>query len=332
VAGVTVIVARATPGTLPHFPDIVALPDGRLLCAYRESTGHVRADGRIMLVESADRGQTWSEPRVVADGAYDDRDPKLAQLRDGTVLLSYFVLRWHEDGKFTCLGTSVLRSEDGGLTWTDPVVAGGDELLWAVSHGAAAELPNGDVLLPLYGVDPKQPTGLDSALAVRSHDGGRTWPAESAVPLGISADFHFREPTLTPLPSGEVVALLRTSKAYAYLARSADGGRTWTEPTETDLPASSHHVLLLTDGSLLLAYGDISKRFSPRRITVARIVTHPEGEWTGRDVQLYDSGHPDQANPSTVELEPGRFLTVGFDVPNATVVAVTSDRADYLTP
>jgi BNR repeat-like domain len=329
---VTVIVAHATPGTLPHFPDLLALPDGRLLCAYRESTGHVRADGRIMLVESADRGQTWSEPRVAADGAYDDRDPKLAVLRDGTVLLSYFVLQWHPDGKFTCLGTHVMRSEDGGRTWSDAVAAGGDDLLWAVSHGAAVELPDGDVLLPAYGVDPKIGTGLDSALAVRSSDGGRTFPVETAVSLGSGLDFHFREPTLTVLPSGEVVALLRTSVAYAYLARSTDGGHTWTAPVETDLPASSHHVLPLADGSLLIAYGDISKRFSPRRSTVARIVTKPEGEWTGRDVHLYDSGHSDQANPSTVELAPGRFLTVGFDVPNATVVAVTSERADYLTP
>ncbi|NUR48736.1 MAG: exo-alpha-sialidase [Hamadaea sp.] len=326
------IVARAASGTLPHFPDLVALADGRLLCAYRESTGHVRADGRIMLVESADRGQTWSEPRAVADGPNDDRDPKLVQLRDGTVLLSYFVLDWHPDGKFTCLGTSVIRSEDGGRTWSDPVVAGGDDLLWAVSHGAAAELPDGDLLLPLYGVDPRQGAGLDSALAVRSTDGGRTWAAETAVPLGISADFHFREPTLTVLPSGEVVALLRTSVEHAYLARSTDGGHTWTPPVETDLPASSHHVLLLADGSLLVAYGDISKRFSPRRSTVARIVTDPAGEWTGPDLHLYDSGHPDQANPSSVELEPGRFLTVSFDVPAATVVAFTSERAAYVTP
>ncbi|NUR71059.1 MAG: hypothetical protein HOU81_09575 [Hamadaea sp.] len=323
------IVARATSGTLPHFPDLVALADGRLLCAYRESTGHVRADGRIMLVESADEGRSWSEPRVVADGKYDDRDPKLVQLRDGTVLVSYFILDWHPDGTFTCLGTSVMRSEDGGETWSDPVVAGGDELLWAVSHGAAVELPDGDLLLPVYGVDPRQGTGLDSAFAVRSSHGGRTWAAETAVPLGISTEFHFREPTLTVLPSGEVVALLRTSVEHAYLARSADGGRTWTAPVETDLPASSHHVLLLADGALLIAYGDISKRFSPRRSTVARIVTHPQGEWIGTDRHLYDSGHPDQANPSSVELEPGRFLTVSFDVPEATVVAFTSERADY---
>ena len=47
------------------------------------------------------------------------------------------------------------------------------------------------------------------------------------------------------------------------------------------------------------------------------------------DVQLYDSGHPDQANPSTVEVVPGRFLTLGFDVQSATVVGVFTEPDDY---
>lgn len=328
------IVARATPGTLPHFPDVVRLRDGRLLCAYRESTGHVRADGRIMVVESADDGATWSPPRVAVDGQYDDRDPKLVQLADGTVLLSYFVLQWQPDAPFVTLGTLVTRSEDGGLIWSEPVTAGGDELLWAASHGSPVELPDGSLLLPIYGIPPagKEPPSaakLDSSWVIRSEDGGRTWPASTLALLGANDDFHVHEPTLTLLPGGEIVALLRTSAEHAYLTRSTDGGRSWTAPVETDLPASSHHALLLDDGGVLVAYGDISKRFSPLRSTVARIVTRPEGEWTGSDIHLYDSGHRDQANPSSVELSPGRFLTVSFDLPNATVVGVVSERTQY---
>src|SRR4029079_14324288 len=87
-------VARAGTGLVPHFPDLVSRGAGRVLSACREGTGHWGPRGRISVVGSDDGGQTWGAPRVAVDGAYDDRDPKLACLADGTLLLSYFVIDW----------------------------------------------------------------------------------------------------------------------------------------------------------------------------------------------------------------------------------------------
>ncbi len=327
-----ITVARAEPGRLAHFPDIVKLTDGRLLATYREGEGHVRSDGRILVVESADGGETWAQPRVAVDGPWDDRDPKLVRLADGTVVLSYFVIDWSTQPRHTVHGTHVRRSTDGGRTWSEPAVVGtamsGDGLTaWACSHGAAAELDGGDLLLPLYGKRPGDT--WQRATVVRSRDGGRTWPAGGEVLLAAAEGVHFQEPTLTVI-DGQVVALIRTTVGHAYLSRSTDGGRSWTTPEPTDMPASSHHALPLSTGEVLITYGDLSERFSPHRETVGRLVTRPWETWDGyADVQLYDSGHPDQANPSSVEVAPGRFLTLGFDVRAATVVGVFSSRADY---
>jgi hypothetical protein len=140
---------------------------------------------------------------------------------------------------------------------------------------------------------------------------------------------HFQEPTLTVV-GGEVVALIRTTVEQAYLSRSGDGGRTWSQPEPTDMPASSHHALALSTGEVLVTYGDLSPRFSPHRDTVGRLVREPGESWDGYpDVQIYDSGHRDQANPSSAEVVPGRFLTLGFDVPAASVVGVFSSAEDY---
>ena len=330
--------ARAEAGLLAHFPDVVRLGDGRLLAAYREGADHVRSDGRICVVESADGGHTWGSPRVAVDGPFDDRDPKLARLADGTVLLSFFVIDWSTQPRHTTWGAYVCRSTDGGHTWSDPAAVGtsaavaadpeGRDLhVWSASHGAAAELPGGDLLMPLYGKPPGH--AWQRATVVRSTDGGRTWPAAGEVLVAATDGVHFQEPTLTVL-DGQVVALIRTTAEHAYLSRSTDGGRSWSTPQPTDMPASSHHALPLSTGEVLVTYGDLSPRFSPHRDTVGRLVQRPLDTWDGyADVQVYDSGHPDQANPSSVEVLPGRFLTLGFDVREATVVGVFTEAGDY---
>jgi hypothetical protein len=335
-----VIVAHAVPGKQAHFPDVVRLADGRLLVAYREGTGHVSHEGRICTVESTDDGRTWSAPRVAVDGAYDDRDPKLGVTADGGVLLSYFVIDWNSGPRHVVLGTYVRRSDDGGRTWSEPApvgtamsgasgrTEGGYALGWAGCHGGAVHLPDGDVLLPLYGT---VPTGRwQRATVARSGDGGRTWPGAGEAVIAAADGVHFQEPTLTVLGTGEVVALIRTTMEQAYLARSGDSGRTWSAPEPTDMPASSHHALALSTGEVLVTYGDLLPRFSPRRETVGRLVRRPAGRWDGyADVQLYDSGHDDQANPSSVEISPSRYLTLSFDVVAGTVVGIFTGPDDY---
>ncbi len=330
-----ITVARAETGLLAHFPDVVLVAGERLLATYREGAEHVRSDGRIRVVESTDGGQTWGEPWTAVDGPHDDRDPKLARLADGTLLLSYFVIDWSTEPRHTTHGTYVRRSTDGGRTWSEPAAVGtamtgpgGDVIAWSASHGAAAEVPGGDVLIPLYGRLPGVP--WQQATVVRSTDGGRTWPTAGEVLLAAADDVHFQEPTLTVLDDGQVVALIRTTVGHAWMCRSTDGGHTWTAPQPTDMPASSHHALPLSTGEVLVTYGDLSSRFSEHRETVGRLVRNPGDTWDGYpDVQLYDSGHPDQANPSSVEVAPGRFLTLGFDVQDATVVGVFTQPGDY---
>ncbi len=329
----SVVVARAEPGLLAHFPDAVALGGGRLLATWREGAGHVHSDGRIRLAESTDGGHTWGEPWTAVDGKHDDRDPKIVRLSDGTVLLSWFVLDWATE-PHTNLGTWVSRSTDDGRSWSEPVLVGtamtggGNGPGWSASHGAAVELPGGELLLPIYGTLPGR--GRERATVVRSSDGGRSWPVAGETLVAAADEADFQEPTLTVLGDGQLVALIRTTGPVAWLARSVDGGRTWSEPRPTDLPASSHHALALESGEVLVTYGDLSSRFSERRETVGRIVQDPAESWDGYgDVQLYDSGHHDQANPSSVEVEPGRFLTVGFDIPAAAVVGVFTGRRDY---
>jgi hypothetical protein len=342
-----VIVAPAESGKRAFFGDMVKLRDGRLLVAYRESVAHIDQDGRIMVVQSRDQGHTWSRPRVAIDTPIDDRDPKLMQMRDGTVLMNFFRTDWtgYPTSPVTLVGTFVTRSRDNGATWTEPnevgtamegpsdVVVGAYYAGHAATHGPILELPNHDLLVPLYGKLPEGGTG--PATVVRSTDGGRTWPKENESVIGKAGTFDFQEPNLSLLKDGSLLSIIRTSINIAYLSRSYDRGRTWTTPVSTGLPASSHHQLVLKNGDVLLTYGDLSGTFGPGRPTVGRILEHPERNVDAkRDILIYDAAihgpaTTDQANPSSVELRPGRFFTITSDPHLAAIVGVYTEKRDY---
>lgn len=343
-----VIVATAPEGKKAFFADMVRLDDGRLLVAYRDSVAHINQDGRILVVESDDGGRTWSAPRVAIDTQVDDRDPKLMQMRDGTILMNFFRTDWtgYRENPATRLGTYVCRSVDGGATWSEPVLVGtamsgpSDVVVWpyyagyAATHGPILELANGDLLVPLYGHLPEGGSGPVSV--VRSTDGGLTWPAENESFIGIPDGFNFFEPNLSLLRDGSLVSIIRTSIKWAYISWSYDAGASWSTPKATELPAISHHQLMLANGDMLLTYGDVSRQFGQGRPTVGRILKHPEDGVEGtRDLLIYDAainGRPtgDQANPSSVELLPGRFFTITSDPYLRSIVGVYTCNVDYL--
>lgn len=106
--------------------------------------------------------------------------------------------------------------------------------------------PSGELLCVFYAgyghvSDPKEqlPKGARIALC-RSTDEGRTWsPAETVVDTPIDD----RDPSILPLPSGELLVVFMTYDAkrtagthQVYAVRSSDGGKNWSEPQPIDTP------------------------------------------------------------------------------------------------
>ncbi|WP_053204461.1 sialidase family protein [Jiangella muralis] len=319
------VVAQEPAGAAePRFPDAVRLADGTIVLAYHHADAHTKADGVVRMVRSTDGGGTWTDPvTVAATAGADNRDPKLSVLRDGTVLLTVFRTDWSTSPESN-LGTFVYRSADGGLTFPEVTqVESTQPGAW--QHGPAVELPNGDILQPLYGY---------GARVARSTDGGRSFPAVNERTV-VEDDERFSngEPNIVRLPSGELVMQIRRHdnllaiESESTLVRSFDDGHTWTGPEPTGLPASSAHLLVTDDGSVLMTYGNYAQAGRP---TYGVLIDDPSGPWTGqRPLALYNSGWEDQANPTTVQLDDGSFLTFGFDVANRTVVSFRTTAADY---
>jgi len=88
-----IVCSGEAAGGYAAFPDICRLPGGELLCVFYSGYAHVSEPnaqwprgGRVM-VRSSDQGRTWSKPLVIIDTPQDDRDPSIACLKDGTLLL-----------------------------------------------------------------------------------------------------------------------------------------------------------------------------------------------------------------------------------------------------
>src|SRR5262245_54546546 len=116
------IVTDAGVGGYQAFPDVCRMKTGDLLCVFYAGYGHVSQPndtlpqgGGVCAVRSSDEGQTWSQAEIVIDTPKDDRDPSIACLPDGTLLCTFFTY-----GKNTECDTCLVRSKDGGKTWSAP--------------------------------------------------------------------------------------------------------------------------------------------------------------------------------------------------------------------
>lgn len=99
---------------------------------------------------------------------------------------------------------------------------------------------------------------------------------------------------------------------------SDDGGRTWVAPFPTPLWGFPPHLLLLSDGRVLCSYGYRRPPFGQRACISADGIS-----WdVSREIILRDDApNGDLGYPASVELEPGKILTIYYqpNVPRGTL-------------
>ncbi|MFZ9748112.1 MAG: sialidase family protein, partial [Opitutaceae bacterium] len=240
-----------------RIPGLVVTARGTVL-AYGEARKYSGADWgeiEVHLRRSTDGGRTFAPARQVAHlGPRLPRHPVLAEhprgnhggpaeqtvnnpvaiaTREGPVHLLYCVeyqRAFH------------VRSDDDGLTWTEPVeitgALAGFRAAWpwrvlALGPGHGLQLQSGRLLVPVWiALAEGSPHGRAVSATIVSDDGGRTWRAGAiAVPNDDSTPSP-SEAIATELPGGRVLLLARTrSAAHRKVATvSPDGASGWSRP------------------------------------------------------------------------------------------------------
>jgi len=294
-----VISRGESAGTYQAFPDVCRLQSGDLLCVFYAGYGHVslpRPDcpkgGRICYVRSPDEGRTWTTPRVLFDGPFDDRDPHIAQMRDGTLWCSFFTYRPQADRTVLC-DTCLVASRDGGQTWAaEPqVVAPG----WP-SSAPVRELPDGARILGVY----REEGATAYGGVIRSTDGGRTWSAP--IPIGKGSGVRLdAETDFVLLKDRTLYAALRGDRVNMHFATSLDGGLTWSPVKDLGFAGHCPHFTRLSTGEILLAHR--------LPLTALHFSRDEAKTWQG-PCQIDDTPG---AYPSTVELKDGTVLAVYYE-------------------
>src|SRR6185312_16405877 len=206
--------------------------------------------GRAMIVRSIDQGKTWSKPETLIDTPSDDRHPAFVELKDGTVLCSFFTYDGEpkngDPSNEPAARVWFLRSFDHGRTWEKQPRRLQTLFLYDETDGPLLLLKDGSVLVAINGRAKTGPP--DQAGIFRTTDRGETWKLLST----IKADHDLHEIAVTELHNGKLVMMARPEGDIAW---SSDQGSTWTSPQTFGMRIFAPSLYVLRDNTLVCLHG-----------------------------------------------------------------------------
>lgn len=259
-----------------HCASINDLPGGGLLASWYAGSREGAAD--VAVICSRHDGSAWGEPELLLDPP--------GRPGGNTVLYHHADSLWHwvdviEGSGWDSAILYLMRSEDGGQTWSDPEVFD-DEPGMMVRH-RPVRLSSGRILLPAY--DEKYWRGF----AYLSDDDGASWRRSG----WMEAASGCIQPAIIEHDDGSLHALLRSDRAgtHAWECASTDGGETWTPCAASQLhnPNSGADMIRLRSGETIACFNDTPDGRTP--LTLA--LSHDGGRtWAAR---------------RNIETEPGEY-------------------------
>lgn len=332
------------------WPTVCADENGTLWAVSSVRLRHIDPFGAIFLYKSTDGGATWTDGVPVIDTPYDDRDPGIAYVGNGKLLISFY---YHNpknylentDRQWTCWKDEVPEQvrdaklaeleaavENGvrGASWvcvldrdtaeqtrlTD--TAGMTHVPISAPHGVSVigktvgDLTAGSLLF----VGRESYSGLTGIPVMVSSDGGATWTQCSTLNIGDIGNFY--EAYAIQLSSGRLLAAFRVQGESSivfstYLTWSDDGGKTWV-PAQKVTDGAPPHLVQLRNGTVVLTYS--YRDYREKETGIFARISRDGGESWSAEMRLSNqpevTPYDDLGYPCTVSLADGSLLTVWY--------------------
>lgn len=326
------------------WPTLAKTSSGELLAVYSGGRQrHVCPFGQVHLITSRDEGKSWTWPRVLVDGALDDRDAGILQARKGTLVVNWFSsLTWemvmeHQTPVFQGfpeaeqaewerrhaaltdeirqqeLGAWTIRSTDGGGSWSGKIPS-----MIGSPHGPC-ELSDGRLLYVGKKTADNFRSGHQSGPysqglgAAESTDDGQSWQLIGDIPSLPGHEMEkYHELHAVQAANGDIIAHIRNHdephQHEVLQTESKDGGHTWSVPHSTGIWGFPAFLIRTSDDRLITTIGH---RRAPNGNQIA--VSENNGQSWSPAMPINTDSAGDFGYPSTVELSPGLFLSLWYD-------------------
>lgn len=239
----------------------------------------------VALCRSSDQGEVWGPLEIVLQR--EDRGCTLTEvLLDGERLTVFVNLH---KGWFDGWTNYTITSDDGGHTWTEPV------LFTPLPHRGFVRnryiCADGTWVLPYQYYEPTghpEASPLDDGSfaemwigTLRSTDQGATWQDSNRV-----RGYCWAENNVVELSDGRLVMLARgDGTGCLWRSESTDGARTWSDPARTAIPnpGSKFRLFRLRDGRIVLVHNPNPQTSHPNSKHYASCNRNPLALWVSDD-------------------------------------------------
>jgi len=228
---------------------------------WTQGSGEGYGDMHVCLSKSADRGKTWTYPKLIAGGEkMSDPKPRAVWQQPMLAKSGRLYCLWNQQVNDERLHHGVVYgaySDDAGETWSKPerndsiprqfrddwkgislpswcnwqrplrLAEGGRFLVACTRHGTGRGEPHRSLAIEFWRFEniDENPEIRDIRITVLS--GGKD---AIRVPAGDTGRFICEEAGIVKLPDGRLFALMRTRNRHPYWVQSRDNGVSWSKP------------------------------------------------------------------------------------------------------